>query len=75
MNHWFREIQMISRKALSRFHDDERGNLIEEILKIAAIAIPILVVMYFIMCTFKDRIIELLQSIGVDISEQIQNIC
>ena len=51
---------------LKRFHNDERGpEFIEQVLQVAVIALPILAILYIILCSFCETIINGFAKIGV----------
>lgn len=59
---------------LNKFRKNESGQgMVEDILKIAAIAIPILIILYVIVCFLCGPISEGLHKIGLDVD--LSGIC
>ena len=54
---------------LIRLHKDERGTLLETVLKIAIIALPILIVLYLTWDKLCPMVKGALQNLGVDTSD------
>ena len=63
-------------RGAERFHHDQRGDMIQDILKIAVIALPILGIIYFVFCMMCERMMTVLEAIGVTVTlDTLGKIC
>jgi hypothetical protein len=61
--------------ALSIFHENQRGDLVQDVLRIAVIALPILIVLYIIICALSGNIEKGLKDLGIDVTGKLDKFC
>jgi K+-transporting ATPase A subunit len=64
----FRERLCVFIRLVRRLNQNQSGDMVQDILRIAVIAIPILIILYALVCMLCGTVTEGLRTLGVEVN-------